>query len=403
MSSAEVKRVETRISLKYDTYTNWTDESTAGKGAHLKLLKGEIGFCEIPTGSSEATNAPTILFKVGDGEHTFKQLNWASATAADVYGWAKAQEVVLDGEVLKFKTGDTTIASVDLSSFATDSVVSALEARLAAVEDNFTGDDSVAATFTGILERLDIIEGNEDTEGSINKAKKDVKAYADAQDEVAKTAAINASKEYTNTEVSKLNAEDARLAALINDNATLISTETSNRTAADNAINDKIGGNYDATNTVAAAINKVATDLNTLKTGDVNTNTENISKVTADLASEISNREAADTAFETRMQAVEAFFAGADHDGETGGLKDALDTLVEIQEYLDGDGSASGQLIDQVNQNSDDIESLQNSMSSTEADVASIKADYLKAADILILDCGSSTLVIEDPSTTVSL
>ena len=30
------------------------------------------------------------MFKVGDGEHTFNELDWTSALAADVYDWAKA-------------------------------------------------------------------------------------------------------------------------------------------------------------------------------------------------------------------------------------------------------------------------------------------------------------------------
>ena len=88
-----VKELFTRIVLKYDTYERWMDPEVGGK---LVLLKGEIGLCEIPSGSDQATNAPTVLFKVGDGEHTFSQLQWASAKAADVYTWAKASDVTYD-------------------------------------------------------------------------------------------------------------------------------------------------------------------------------------------------------------------------------------------------------------------------------------------------------------------
>lgn len=83
------KTITTRIQLKYDTYTNWASEAAEGKGALLVLKKGEIGLCEIPSGNAQATTAPTILFKVGDGKTAFKSLKWASALAADVYAWAK--------------------------------------------------------------------------------------------------------------------------------------------------------------------------------------------------------------------------------------------------------------------------------------------------------------------------
>lgn len=86
------KKFDTRLKLKYGTYAEWT-----ASGA-VVLLKGEIGICEIaantntsPAGSSNGikSNAPVIMFKVGDGETAFANLPWASATAADVYSWAK--------------------------------------------------------------------------------------------------------------------------------------------------------------------------------------------------------------------------------------------------------------------------------------------------------------------------
>ncbi len=91
------KNLNTRIKLKIGTYAEWTDESVESKGANFVLKHGEIGFCEIPTGNAEATTAPTVLFKVGDGTTPFKGLKWASALAADVYAWAKKNEVKITG------------------------------------------------------------------------------------------------------------------------------------------------------------------------------------------------------------------------------------------------------------------------------------------------------------------
>ena len=84
------KNINTRIKLKYDSYENWSNESVANKGANLVLLEGEIGVAYIPNNVDPIHNAPTVLFKVGDGTTPFKTLNWASGLAADVYGWAKA-------------------------------------------------------------------------------------------------------------------------------------------------------------------------------------------------------------------------------------------------------------------------------------------------------------------------
>lgn len=78
------KILNTKIRLLIKTYAEWE----AIKGT-FKPLRGEVCLCEIPAGSAEATTAPTVLFKVGDGLKTFGELKWASALAADVYAWAK--------------------------------------------------------------------------------------------------------------------------------------------------------------------------------------------------------------------------------------------------------------------------------------------------------------------------
>lgn len=78
------KLLKTRIQLKYDTLANW-------QASELALKKGEIAIAEIETADPAKKENPPVMFKVGvDGVKTFKDLNWASALAADVYGWAKA-------------------------------------------------------------------------------------------------------------------------------------------------------------------------------------------------------------------------------------------------------------------------------------------------------------------------
>ena len=74
----------TRIKLKYDTLANWTTNEAK------VLLAGEVGLCYVPSVTSgTTTTAPTILFKVGDGETAWGRLPGGSGLSADVYDWAK--------------------------------------------------------------------------------------------------------------------------------------------------------------------------------------------------------------------------------------------------------------------------------------------------------------------------
>lgn len=82
------KVLNTRIQLKYDSYANWESvwESFIPKA-------GEVIFFAVPQSTGEVQQEPAILFKVGNGETTLKNLPWGSAIAADVYAWAKKQSL----------------------------------------------------------------------------------------------------------------------------------------------------------------------------------------------------------------------------------------------------------------------------------------------------------------------
>lgn len=82
---AQDKILQTRISLKYDTYANWHSKNPT-------LLEGEVAVVVVPNSDpvGNITNVPTVLFKVGDGAKKFDELPWVSGPAGDVYAWAKA-------------------------------------------------------------------------------------------------------------------------------------------------------------------------------------------------------------------------------------------------------------------------------------------------------------------------
>lgn len=75
--------LNTRIQLKYDTYSNWNTNNPV-------LMAGELAIAEIPASAGAVPNEPAYLLKVGNGTARFNDLDWISGKAADVYAWAKA-------------------------------------------------------------------------------------------------------------------------------------------------------------------------------------------------------------------------------------------------------------------------------------------------------------------------
>lgn len=78
--------VKLKIQSKYDTYENWVANNPV-------LLKGEIAIASFTAQDESGVSQvlPTLLIKVGDGTNNYNALPWVSATAADVYDWAKAE------------------------------------------------------------------------------------------------------------------------------------------------------------------------------------------------------------------------------------------------------------------------------------------------------------------------
>lgn len=153
------KTLNTRIQLKYDTLANWQSEAEAGKGALLVLKRGELGIVEVPTGSTaEQTTPPAILFKVGDGVKTFKQLPWTSALAADVYAWAKKSNPdVADFTAVINKAREGLISA--------DSVVKSLEGLKGDV--GIIGDSRITVETTTDNKIKIYWDGDQDTEAAL--------------------------------------------------------------------------------------------------------------------------------------------------------------------------------------------------------------------------------------------
>lgn len=107
------KILKTRLQLKYDTLSAWSLIENS-----FVPYAGEVCVVSVPQGQDELSlqeKQPAILFKVGDGKTTFKQLPWTSGLAADVFGWAKESSLT----VTKNGTGNV-VASISWDAALND-------------------------------------------------------------------------------------------------------------------------------------------------------------------------------------------------------------------------------------------------------------------------------------------
>lgn len=87
MSERTINNVKIRLLVK--DYSEWNDPVNSS----YIPGKGEVCIVNVPAETFAIANEPAVLFKVGDGTHTFAELGYSSALAADVYAWAKKADL----------------------------------------------------------------------------------------------------------------------------------------------------------------------------------------------------------------------------------------------------------------------------------------------------------------------
>lgn len=134
MSAVELN---TRISLRYDTYENWSTAS----GKALVLNKGEVGICAV---TMDGADQPTVMFKVGNGISNFDSLPWTSGLAADVYSWAKQKNLKIfeegKGEIITNVIWDETQKGIKV-----------VRKTLTAITEEFATNGMLASHVDGVL------------------------------------------------------------------------------------------------------------------------------------------------------------------------------------------------------------------------------------------------------------
>lgn len=137
--------LNTRIALKYDTLTNWN-------ASEFILKKGEVAICSLANSeTAEQSTPPAVLLKVGDGDHKFSELPWASGLAADVYGWAKAatKPSYTPGEVGADSAGSAASALASAKAY-TDQQIGALPAQAEYTLETGAADGSLVLKKDGV-------------------------------------------------------------------------------------------------------------------------------------------------------------------------------------------------------------------------------------------------------------
>lgn len=148
------KTLNTRIQLKYDTLANWNAST-------FNLKKGEIALVEVPT--AEGSTLQPVMFKVGVGNKKFSELDWASAKAADVYGWAKKPQAEFETYVKGLV--DTvpfsnyyTKAEVDALLKAITDAASLLAGRVKSLEDKYDVDKKLSVIISELEGKIAAVD-----------------------------------------------------------------------------------------------------------------------------------------------------------------------------------------------------------------------------------------------------
>lgn len=390
---ANEKILNTRIQLKYDTLANWNASSFKLKPGELAIVK--LG--EMKDGSTHANEQYPVLFKVGTGDHTFAQLPFASALAADVYAWAKASTVKLEGKSLKFVDAESKeLHKVDIP-YITESEANTLISNALQNYSTTTQMNAAIAVETDRADKAEkalgaridaIVSGDDSVDSKITAAIADLDSTASQTAGVDGLALSITAVDGKITTISgsiATNTYDAHGAAATAKSEAIAEAEGKINTLKNNEIKantDAIAAIKDHTS--VDSFNDVMTEMAKYQlAGDYATKAE--AKGYADAKD--AAIQAAQTAAEAAQADIDAFMAAA----ETGDA--ALDTLKEIQDFLNSDDGTVQTLINDVANNKTAIEDIVDGTTpvakATNADTAadadklggSVAADYLKKSE----------------------
>ena len=381
MAIENAKLLNVRIKNKYDSYENWASSG-------LVLEPGEIAIAHTNVDikvDNGTVKQPALLMKVGDGEKTFANLPWLSAKAADVLSVCK-NETELTAFVNSV-IADAGIAS-DEAMEALAGRVTTTEGAIKTLQEAIGENGSVAKQIEDAIAALNLAETYaakehkhvkaDITDFAHNHEMSEVNGLVDAL--AGKQAAGNYSLEghkHVMADVTDLADELAKY-QLAGD----YSVEGHKHEIADvNGLTDALAGKeavgeaakvqsaldaYIESNNAAVALKADQTALNAVsdvanaavKQADYDVKVAALEaedvRIAGLVSAEAERAAGVESGLDARLDKVEAFFEGAAEDGE--GLQNALDTLVEIQTYVDTHGEVADQMVKDIATNKKAIE-----------------------------------------------
>ena len=319
MAIENAKKLNVRIRNKYDSYENWM-------ASGLVLEAGEIAIAHTNVDvkvDNGTVKQPALLMKVGDGEKTFANLPWLSARAADVLSVCKNET-----ELTAFV--NDVIANAGI---ATDEAMQALTGRVTTAEgaidalEALVGTDKVADQIAAAIAALNLDTTYAAKEHKHVKADITDFAHGHVMADVEGLVDALAGKETAGEAAKVQDALDEYIesndaAVALKADKTALEAEAATARAAEKANADAIAAiNHEETGVLAQA------------------------KYYADEL---------DSAMNTRVAGLEAKFGD-----EEGGVKDQIDAAVKVEK-----------------------ERAMGVEGGLETRLATVEADYLKAADI---------------------
>lgn len=264
-----------------------------------------------------------------------------------------------DGGFVQLNT--TSELSTNLSNLQTSvsKLTEAVNGHTTVIE-GIVGENGSIETINGnidsITDRLDVLEGDDETEGSVAYS---VKAAVDSLNQ-----AINGKVD----------------------------------TSTFNGLNNTVNTKFEEVNTkfgeVNTSIGNVSTELGSYKTSNdaaLKKTNDDLAQLGKDLAAEIQHSTDKDNAVDTaidgldgRLDVVEVFFNSVDNSTEI------VDTLKEIQTFINTDETTASAMLADIQQNKDDISDIKENYATTEAlngAVTSLEGKITKAEE----DCKKYT------------
>ena len=383
------KTINTRILLKYDSYSNWTTNNPV-------LKAGEVAIATIASGNTQEVNsvvAPQVLIKVGDGTSAYNALPFVSAKAADVHGWAKAENKPT------YEAGEITGIDSYIADYVNDqmgiSVDTDTQYQIVKVDDyNYKlqskgktdsawadvengaivipkyDDTALAERVSANEEAIELLNGDASTAGSVAKAIADAISALDlANTYEAKGEAAKVQTALNNYQTSN----DAVIAAIkdgasIDSFADVESALEGKQAVGDYATKAEAQGYADAKDEAIAAAKKAGDDAQ----ADVDALTDRVGA--NETAIGVLNGTGEGSVSKTVTDAIDEFATRVSDDG-------TINTIRELVDYAATHGEEFSELVGEVDANTKALETL-NGDASTVGSVAKTVADAIAAENL---------------------